>query len=184
VKYLTFSTFTSVASRTKEGVDHNFQKAYFCSSSHPSFYPQYILNMTTTEGLPYQYLVESTAAGIHNHMVASSKHYTNRSMLLQDLVRFQQQNAQLQPFASVSISSITSMLDNSPQTKKRESNIALHNGAAKSIFSAGEATNTNTVEQGPGGSFRWHHSCALSSTRSAQGSYLQGKLYMLCVEMG
>lgn len=67
-------------------------------------------------------------------------------MLLQDdpmLRLLQQQNAQLQPFASISISS---MLRDSLETIKRESNIALHDRADNSIFGAREAATTKAIE--------------------------------------
>ena len=74
---------------------------------------------------------------------ASSEDTKNR--IFEDLLhRLQQQNTQLQPFASVSISS---MPRDSLETIKRESNIDLHNRAANSIFNAREATNTTTIEQ-------------------------------------
>jgi hypothetical protein len=82
---------------------------------------------------------------------ASSDGNMNRMLLQEDLIRLlrQQQNAQLQPFASVSISS---MLGDSLETNRRESNVALHNRATNPIFSAGEATNTNVIEQKPAAS--------------------------------
>jgi hypothetical protein len=108
--------------------------------------------MNTSEQVPScQYLLESMVAEMltpssfveqrPSAAPPSSEDNINR-MLQEDLLRLlQRQNTQLQPFASVSISS---MLRDSLEAIKRESTIALHNRAANSIFSAGEATNINT----------------------------------------
>jgi hypothetical protein len=120
--------------------------------------------MTNSEEPLYQDLLESTAAEILMPPIfveqrpsaaapkaASADDNMNRMLQEQDLIRLlQQQNAPLQPFASVSIAS---MLGDTLQTKKRESNVALHNRAANSIFSApGEATNTSSIDKEPAAS--------------------------------
>jgi hypothetical protein len=108
--------------------------------------------MNTSEVPSCQDLLESMAAEMlmpssfveQRPSAASSENNMNNRML-EDLLRLlQQQNTQLQPFASVSFSSI---LRDSLETIKRDSTIALHNRAANSIFNAGEATNTNAIEQ-------------------------------------